>query len=58
MSDLLKKNIVGFPMRWLNFVSLLPKECAPRTGNLPLESLPRNNVARITDHPNITIAID
>ena len=31
--------------------------CALSTGNLPLEGLTRNSVARITDHPDMTLAV-
>ena len=34
------------------------KECVLSTGNLLREGLPRNSVDRITDHPDMTLAVD
>ena len=34
------------------------KECALSTGYLPRGCLPRNNVDRITDRPDLTSAVD
>ena len=30
------------------------KECALKTGNLPVGGLPRNSMVKVTDHPNMT----
>ena len=34
------------------------KECVLSTGYLPRGGLPRNSVDRITDHPDMTLAVD
>ena len=34
------------------------KECALSTGNLPRGGLPRYSVDRITDRPDMTLAVD
>ena len=36
----------------------MAKGCAPSTGYLPREGLPRNSVDRITDRPDMTSAVD
>ena len=42
-----------------NYLSVSGKrKCALSTGSLPLGGLPRNNVTRITDCPDITLAVD
>ena len=36
----------------------MTKGCALSTGYLPWGGLPRNSVGRITDHPDMTLAVD
>ena len=36
---------------------LMAKRCALSTGNLPRGGLPRNSVDRITDRPDMTLAV-
>ena len=51
---------------WLNFFSRFKKNlcqlngerCAQITGNLPIEGLPRNCVAKINDRLIMTLAVD
>ena len=48
----------SFPDSRRAVCQLMAKECALSTGNLPLGSLPRNSVVRITDHRDMTLAVD